>query len=86
MRVPEAAVYENHGLVMRKNNVRATCKAFVVFSEAEAELKKLGAQGDFEFSAGASDCGHVFVTLFERKRVCGKFNSGKLFVWVSFRQ
>ena len=30
----------------------------------------------FEFSAGASDCGHVFVPLFERKRVGGKFNSG----------
>ena len=66
MGVPETAVYENHGLVVRKNDVRASRQAFVVFSEAEAELKKLGAQGDFEFPAGASDCGHVFVTLFER--------------------
>ena len=48
----------------------------------EAEAEKLGAQGDFEFSACASDCGHVFVTLFERKRVSGKRNAGKFLVWV----
>ncbi len=77
--MPEAAVHENHRLVMRENDVRLSCQPLVIFSETEAELKKLGTQRDFKLSTSTVNGRHVFVSLL-RILAVAQGNTHELFV------
>lgn len=57
---------------MRKNNVRLSRQAAVVFPESKSEFVKCAADIFFDTLAAAFDACHIAVPLFRRERVHSK--------------
>lgn len=69
MSVPEASVYKNRRVVVRKKNVRRTQVPSVVFSESESGLVKRAPQKNFGLCVLAADFRHIQAALFRCQSV-----------------
>lgn len=67
--VPEAAVYENYGFVVRKKNVRRSEKPSVVLAEPKSGTEKRASQNCFGLCVLAVDFRHVLASLFRRQSI-----------------
>lgn len=59
MSVPEASVYKNRRVVVRKKNVRRAKMMSVIFSESESGSVKRATQKNFGLCVLATDFRHI---------------------------
>lgn len=64
MSVPEAAVYENYGMVFFQDYIGSTRKFFYVDTISESVGEKVFADYHFRLGILSPDTGHAFVSLF----------------------
>ena len=69
MSVPEASVYKNRRVVVRKKNVRRAKMTSVIFSESESSSVKRAPQKNFGFCVFAADFRHIQAALFRCQSV-----------------
>lgn len=72
--MPEAAVHEHHGVMLRQHDVRGTGKVPSVQPEAVSELMKKTADPTLGRCVTATDCGHVSAALVGNVRLARIFS------------